>query len=272
MASRAGVFVVPGRYTSTARSDNGGTVSATASLYHDRVRPGSSIVRLPLNVRGRPCPARIPSSLSRSAMWAAPIVSGALPNVLLSTTRSRDPRHARADNLPQRLVREVDERRRRERDAGRRYSRRSCRRGRSGTCAGHERRGSGWSRKWWVLRPPDERRRPRADPALGRHWAEKPAKACLPQRGEELQRPQLEVAFRSSLVCVRHRRHLPLWRRAYSRILPEPRILFSQFLVRPAGLVMEQPQLIGAAARGKMRALRPIAVPPSSMRGHFFEA
>ena len=32
---------------------------------------------------------------------------------------------------------------------------------------------------------------------------------------------------------------------------------------------MEQPQLIGAAARGKMRALRPIAVPPSSMRGRF---
>ncbi len=44
----------------------------------------------PLNVRALP-PVSIASTLARLAMWAAPIVSGALPNALLSTTRTRAP-------------------------------------------------------------------------------------------------------------------------------------------------------------------------------------
>ena len=56
-------------------------------------------------------------------MWAAPIVSGAVPNALLRTTRTLEPPTLVARSA-QRLIREVHERLRPERRAGRRLSRR----------------------------------------------------------------------------------------------------------------------------------------------------
>ena len=44
----------------------------------------------------------------------------------------------------------------------------------------------------------------------------------------------------------------------------------SHLVIRPARLVMKQPQLLRTAARGKPRALRPVTVSPAFVRGHFF--
>src|SRR5688572_2041468 len=45
----------------------------------------------PLNVSARALAGTIALSLSRNAMYAAPMVNGAVPNALLNTTRTRDP-------------------------------------------------------------------------------------------------------------------------------------------------------------------------------------
>ena len=49
------------------------------------------MVGLPLNVKDRSDAAWIAPCASRSAMWAAPIVTGAVPYALLNTTRALDP-------------------------------------------------------------------------------------------------------------------------------------------------------------------------------------
>ena len=90
IVSSTGVSVLPGRYTSMAKSAMSGTVKGTGSLY-TAACAGIATVGLPLKVSGRPDAVWIDASLSRSAMCAAPIVSGAVPYTLLSTTRTIGP-------------------------------------------------------------------------------------------------------------------------------------------------------------------------------------
>ena len=75
---------------STARSASAGMSRATGSLY-TTAPDGIVMVGRPLNVSARSDTAAIADSLSRSATCAAPIVSGAVPKVLLSTIRTRFP-------------------------------------------------------------------------------------------------------------------------------------------------------------------------------------
>jgi hypothetical protein len=75
---------------STTRSDTGATVISTGSL--TSIAPARIVpLAFPLNVSAFVEAATIADSLSRRATWAAPISTGAVPNALLRTTRTRDP-------------------------------------------------------------------------------------------------------------------------------------------------------------------------------------
>ena len=62
----------------------------TGSLYITACA-GMVMVGFPLKVSRWPDAAWIAASLSRSAMWAPPIVTAAVPYALLRTTRAFDP-------------------------------------------------------------------------------------------------------------------------------------------------------------------------------------
>ena len=80
----------PGTKRSIARSDSGASARSTGSL--TSVAPARiDAVGAPPNVSRFDDAATIEASLSRSATLAAPISIGAVPNALLSTTRTRLP-------------------------------------------------------------------------------------------------------------------------------------------------------------------------------------
>jgi hypothetical protein len=82
--------VSPGRKTSIARSANAGTATLTGSLI--AMAPAAMVVDgLPPKVSGRAEAGTIDASFWRNAMLAAPTGRGAVPNTLLSTTRTRSP-------------------------------------------------------------------------------------------------------------------------------------------------------------------------------------
>src|SRR6188768_3568042 len=73
-----------------ARSETDATVIATGSL--TSTAPGKIIADVrPPNVRGFALPAWTCAACARGAIAAAPISSGAVPNTLLKTTRTRSP-------------------------------------------------------------------------------------------------------------------------------------------------------------------------------------
>ena len=75
---------------SMARSDNGGSARSTGSL--TSVAPARiEAVAEPANVSRFDDDATIEASFSRRATFAPPIAIGAVPNALLSTTRTRLP-------------------------------------------------------------------------------------------------------------------------------------------------------------------------------------
>ena len=135
---------------------------------HERRARQDRRFRAPPNVSGFDDAATIAESLSRSAMSAAPISSGAVPNALLSTTRTRLAADARVHDLPERLIR--DGRGRRETRArpgvGRRRSLTRLRSGTRGRASPTRRRTAGPRCARWRKRPRDERRRPGRDPML----------------------------------------------------------------------------------------------------------
>jgi hypothetical protein len=63
---------------------------STGSLY-TKAPDGIVMVGRPLNVNARSEAGAIADSLSRSAMCAAPMVSGVVPKTLLNATRARLP-------------------------------------------------------------------------------------------------------------------------------------------------------------------------------------
>ena len=73
-----------------ARSPICGTVQIHRIAVRDRAG-GIVNVGLPLNVSGRADVGWISESLSRSARWAAPIASGAVPYRSPNTTRALEP-------------------------------------------------------------------------------------------------------------------------------------------------------------------------------------
>src|ERR1051326_8486940 len=78
------------RYTSIARSAKAGTGSGTASLINT-APAGTVVVALPEKVIEWEEEVTIADPASRSAIDAAPIVSGAVPNAFEKTTRSASP-------------------------------------------------------------------------------------------------------------------------------------------------------------------------------------
>ena len=74
----------------TARLLSGATERSTGSLTAGA--PGGMVkLALPLKVNGRSEPATMDEPGPASAIWAAPMVTGAVPYSFDSTTRTREP-------------------------------------------------------------------------------------------------------------------------------------------------------------------------------------